>query len=1108
MSKSVRLTVYVFFVAFAALLAKDHYVDPLHGQNNNDGSKESPWKTLANVLSSKKKIIQAGDRIFLRRGYHGFLTITGHNESDVYILPEKGHTPTIKSITFGESSHWNIRGLMISPALVPEGHPDHNQGGQGAKFLKGSVHNTLEDCYFYKTQDASNWKDYQWRYGLRAGINIDGGARNTIRGNHMYLAGKMGVNFQSPANYFGYNTVEHFSSDGFGIKGNSTVAEYNTIMNSHKVSSNHNDLCQAYGSGSLFRFNELRAFSNPNDPFTDFGVQGLGMFDGVKKNWIIEGNLIRTNFVIGIWAIADVTNFIIKDNIVSRITVNKNTRNGPTIAVKKADKKKWPNKSGKTPKHTTVTGNSAWGYEFQIQNAGSDHKIGNNTTNRNVWQPPHDVTPPTTPRNLTSVHIPGYGFDLHWDCSTDNIKVIGYEIYYNGVRVGRTRVGNNFFARNNGSEGVYTVKAYDYNQNFSEASLPANTDSYTSNDTTPPSRPTNLKSTQIRSHGVDLHWDASRDNHKVKAYEVYRNGIKIGRSRNGATFFDPNQSINNIYKVRAYDYNGNFSEFSLPSGSPPEPTPDPVPAPTPEPTPTPVPEPTPEPTPSPLPPPPPPPPAPEPAPEPTPTPVPEPTPTPVPEPTPLPVPEPMPDPESDEGLLVYEPFDGTGRLHDSSGGTGWSTPWVVRKGFENHYRLTKTSALFKASGGLRGQTGYAIRSFEESIVDDGRTYWVSFRIQAKNYHKSASLTLKGLDKDLFKLRVGHGLAFDFLGQPVMGKGDNQTHHIFIRMNMSGDGNAETASIYLDPDLNTNPGNWKALATRPFNIAANGLTGLESISARTGKGYVFMLDEFRISTLHGDTPSKPEPTPTPTPEPVPTPAPEPDPAPEPVPVPVPPEEAKLLLYEGFDYPKNRFLNGLNGGSGWSSGWNVFHYFNKTYSLSGKGLSYPGVKSTGKSASFSAAGINSRSGYIHRKFAAPILDDGKTIWLSFLMAVPSYQKGATISLMGSKSNLFDLTQGIGCHLNFLGQKVLSDTSRKTHLLLVKINMSGDEQKETATLYINPDLSQDAGTWKGIERPMEIDAEGLQAFYSKGARVGKNYRFFIDEIRIATDLQQVIQ
>lgn len=842
----------IFLLTFSLLItpvmATDYHVDPLHGNPQNDGSSASPWKTLAKVLQSKKNILKPGDRIFLRRGYHGILNFTGHNASDIYILPQKGHTPLVKAMTFSHASHWNIRGITVSYSLVPEGHPDSEVPGRGIRINKGAEYNTIEDCYLYASQDTSDWNSTHWRNRLQSGIKIEKGARNIIRGNHMYNAGKIGILFSSPGNYIGYNTVENFASDGFGIKGSSTVAEHNLIMNSHKVTGNHNDLCQAYGSGTLFRFNELRAFSNPKQPFLGSDVQGLGMFDGQKKKWVIQGNLIRVSHKIGIWALADVTNFIIKDNIVASI----NGKGRPTIAIKKANTGRWPRKSGKTPKGVTATGNKAGGYEFEVNNAGTGHFIGNNSK-IGVWKPPADDTPPSTPRNLSSVHIPGYGYDLHWDCSTDNLKVIGYEVYHNGKRVGRTRAGTNFFARNPGSKGVYTVKAYDYRQNFSAASAPADTESFVSDDTTPPTQPTGLRATIVEGHGIDLHWTASTDNFKVKAYEVYRNGVKIGYSRKGTTFFDPRQTSTSGYSVRAYDYNNNYSEFSLSTDGEevepvPEPAPEPVPTPAPEPTPTP-----------------------EPAPEPAPTPVPEPTPTPVPEPTPTPAPEPVPPPETGEGLLVYEGFDYDSNkrqpLHGLDGGKGWASPWKVNKGLRSQYRLTKPirhndmysstglSASFLASG-MNSQSGVIKRSFENPIMDDGRTYWMSFHTQARRYHKSASLSLEGLDQDLFRLNTGSGFVFSFLGQTVLKKGNHKPHFLLIKFEMSGDGDAEKATLYLDPDIKTDPASWTSTATGTFNIGPDGLNGFKSESSRAGSRYKMQVDEIRIATSLSDATGAP------------------------------------------------------------------------------------------------------------------------------------------------------------------------------------------------------------------------------------------------------------
>ena len=76
------------------------------------------------------------------------------------------------------------------------------------------------------------------------------------------------------------------------------------------------------------------------------------------------------------------------------------------------------------------------------------------------------------PGDLKGVVVPGYGIDLGWLESTDNLKVLGYEIYRDDMRVGKVRRATHFMHLGSAVKGRYTVRAFDYNGNLSESSRP------------------------------------------------------------------------------------------------------------------------------------------------------------------------------------------------------------------------------------------------------------------------------------------------------------------------------------------------------------------------------------------------------------------------------------------------------------------------------------------------------------------------------------------------------------------------------------------------------------------------------------------------------------
>ena len=71
-----RIKAILFFVFAINLIlnyqlhATNYYVDPVNGDMADDGSKEDPWKTLAEVFTDGKTF-EAGDTLFLLSGHHG-----------------------------------------------------------------------------------------------------------------------------------------------------------------------------------------------------------------------------------------------------------------------------------------------------------------------------------------------------------------------------------------------------------------------------------------------------------------------------------------------------------------------------------------------------------------------------------------------------------------------------------------------------------------------------------------------------------------------------------------------------------------------------------------------------------------------------------------------------------------------------------------------------------------------------------------------------------------------------------------------------------------------------------------------------------------------------
>jgi chitodextrinase len=110
---------------------------------------------------------------------------------------------------------------------------------------------------------------------------------------------------------------------------------------------------------------------------------------------------------------------------------------------------------------------------------------------------------------------------------------------------------------------LLTVTARDVSGNSSTDSL---TVTYSLTDTTPPSVPTNVQSTNITTSTVTLSWTASTDNTAVAGYRILRDGRWIATSAQ-TTFMDTQLTAATVYAytVSAYDSTGNVSAASSPA---------------------------------------------------------------------------------------------------------------------------------------------------------------------------------------------------------------------------------------------------------------------------------------------------------------------------------------------------------------------------------------------------------------------------------------------------------------------------------------------------------------------------------------------------------------
>ncbi len=173
-----------------------------------------------------------------------------------------------------------------------------------------------------------------------------------------------------------------------------------------------------------------------------------------------------------------------------------------------------------------------------------------------------DYQSPSPPSGLSAAASSFTSITLAWEASTDNVSVKNYEVFRNGQKTGSTS-DTQYECKRLIPGTVYTfhVKAYDKAGNASAES--SRISARTVPDLQAPTTPTGLKAASVTVAEANLIWTPSSDNVKVKGYEIFRDGAKIGTTTKTSycsKSLAPGKSYE--YAVRASDASGNLSKNS------------------------------------------------------------------------------------------------------------------------------------------------------------------------------------------------------------------------------------------------------------------------------------------------------------------------------------------------------------------------------------------------------------------------------------------------------------------------------------------------------------------------------------------------------------------
>jgi glucose/arabinose dehydrogenase len=188
------------------------------------------------------------------------------------------------------------------------------------------------------------------------------------------------------------------------------------------------------------------------------------------------------------------------------------------------------------------------------------------------WRLPADTSPPTVPANPRVSDLTCETVTFAWNASTDGVGVAFYDVFHDGQlmkSVGGGTLSTSLTVVGGVTWGLY-VNARDAAGNVSQASTTVPiTPPQCQPDTEAPAAPTQLAGSASGTT-VTLTWAASSDNIAVRAYDIYRDGTKVGAVTGTASvppatgFIDSGLAANTgySYHVVARDGQANVSPHS------------------------------------------------------------------------------------------------------------------------------------------------------------------------------------------------------------------------------------------------------------------------------------------------------------------------------------------------------------------------------------------------------------------------------------------------------------------------------------------------------------------------------------------------------------------
>lgn len=277
-----------------------------------------------------------GEMILLESGDYGVMSLTNRNmPAEVTIMAALNAIPEFTSVVLTDCSAWRISGFHVKPRFTSGADTNDAVRLIGSDII-------FENSEINYAENTSDWSATDWLNRTGNGI-VMGGTRITVQGNSIQFVDHA-IASDATHSLIARNEIDHFRGDACRSLGNYVTFEYNLGKNAVKVDDNHDDFFQSWSSsiggvgtgevvGVVVRGNTFISYKDKNLPFATI-PQGIGLFDGMFREWVIENNVIITGHWHGISILG-----AIDCRIVNNTVLDRDDRDGPSPWVQINDHK-------------------------------------------------------------------------------------------------------------------------------------------------------------------------------------------------------------------------------------------------------------------------------------------------------------------------------------------------------------------------------------------------------------------------------------------------------------------------------------------------------------------------------------------------------------------------------------------------------------------------------------------------------------------------------------------------------------------------------------------------------------------------------------------------